>query len=127
MTSSAANKTPQQTPMVVPSHGRGKLRVGGTNKGGTGRPPSAVRKACTLAFDQRIKVLTQIADGAEKDADRIKAIDVLGKYGLGTKEEHELTQNEPLKIVHEHVLVESGPRGQHIRPLNPLEVKQLGP
>jgi hypothetical protein len=67
-------------------HGGALLR-GGTI--GPGRPSSAVRKACTLAFEQRIAVLTAIADGTEdaSPSDRIKAIDVLGKYGLGTKQE----------------------------------------
>lgn len=32
--------------MRVPSHGRGKLRNGGTNKGGPGRPPDAFKAMC---------------------------------------------------------------------------------
>lgn len=36
-------ETPQKTPMRTPAHGRGRLRVGGTNKGGTGRPPNTFR------------------------------------------------------------------------------------
>jgi hypothetical protein len=95
-----AKKSPAKTPMRVPRHGRGLLRVGGTNAGGTGRPPSVIRERCRGSFEQRIPTLEQIADGEpiqkmrlpdgeEIDAlisaspgDRIKAIDALGKYGM---------------------------------------------
>jgi hypothetical protein len=62
------------------------LRRGGTNKGGTGRPPSVIREKLRGSFDKRVKVLEQIADGklAASVADRLKAIDLLAKYGLGT-------------------------------------------
>ena len=36
-------KTPAETPLRKPAHGNGLLRVCGTNKGGTGRPPDAFR------------------------------------------------------------------------------------
>ena len=54
---------------------------------GPGRPPSEVRKAARLAFEERIPTLARLADSAESDSDKIKAIDILGKYGLGTLRE----------------------------------------
>jgi len=47
-------KTPRKTPMRVPAHGKGKLRVGGTNRGGPGRPPDAFKELCRqLASGER--------------------------------------------------------------------------
>lgn len=68
----------------IPGKNGGRLRNGGTNKGGPGRPKDKVREACALAFEQRIPVLKQIADAKVKDAsvkDRLSAMDLLGKYG----------------------------------------------
>lgn len=39
-------KTPKKTPMRKPKHGRGLLRIGGTNKGGPGRPPDEFKELC---------------------------------------------------------------------------------
>lgn len=78
-------KTPQKTPMRTPSHGRGQLRVGGTNKGGPGRPPDEVRKALTGSFADRQATLEAFADDRKLDpVTRMKAIEVLARYGLGT-------------------------------------------
>jgi hypothetical protein len=41
-----ARKSPAKTPMRVPKHGKGALRVGGTNKGGPGRPPDEFKEMC---------------------------------------------------------------------------------
>ena len=89
-------KSPTKSPtepgaLLVPSHGNGKLRHGsrrGTNRGGTGRPPSAIRERLQGSFDERIETLEAIADSpAESAADRIRAIDLLARYGLGTTKE----------------------------------------
>ena len=69
--------------LLEQEHG-GALKAGGTpgHKGGTGRPPSKIREAARLAFSERIEVLTAIADDEEaKAVDRIRAIDLLGKFG----------------------------------------------
>lgn len=42
----ARDKSPSITPMRIPVHGRGKLRIGGTNKGGPGRPPDEFKALC---------------------------------------------------------------------------------
>ena len=76
---------------MVPPHGNGKLRHGsrrGTNAGGTGRPPSAIRERLRGSFEERIEVLEEIADDPmQTPADRTRAIDMLAKYGLGTTKE----------------------------------------
>ena len=87
--------------MVAQEHG-GALKSGGTpgNKGGTGRPPSAIREHCRGSFAERVKVLETIADGeviekmlvegsdgeievmkSARVTDRLKAIELLAKYG----------------------------------------------
>jgi hypothetical protein len=85
--------------MRTPAHGRGLLRVGGTNAGGSGRPPSEVRRACRESFYERIPILEKIADGegmttvkaldgtvvgtaAAEPSERIRAIAELGKIGM---------------------------------------------
>ena len=65
-------------------HG-GALRNGGTNRGGPGRVPSVVRERCRGSFAKRVTVLEEIADDKEATAaDRIRVIDLLDRYGLGT-------------------------------------------
>ena len=69
--------------LVEQDHG-GALLSGGIkgHNGGTGRPPSAIRELCRGSFAERLEVLTDIADDTEaKTIDRIRAIDLLGKYG----------------------------------------------
>jgi hypothetical protein len=65
-------------------HG-GALLSGGRpgNRGGTGRPPSAMRALLSASFEQRIRILEMIADDRlARVGDRLRAIDILGKYGL---------------------------------------------
>jgi hypothetical protein len=100
-----AKKTAAKTAAVqlVPQPHGGALATGGIpgNAGG-GRPPSIVRERCRRGFDRRIPVLEAIADGepvqkmrlpdgeeleavvSASPADRIRAMDVLGRYGLAT-------------------------------------------
>ena len=86
-----AKKTPPKTPqarMEVPSHGKGMLRRGGTNEGGPGRPPSELRRKMRGSLEERLHIAEEIA-GKEtaSDSDRLKALDFLAKYGLGTRQE----------------------------------------
>ncbi len=106
-------RTKPREPLVgelVPQAHGGALRHGGTNKGGPGRPPSLIRSLFRDSFANRLWVLEDVADGEPmvrvRDAlgnetgatrsaspgDRIKAVDVLGKYGLGTQVEEIGTQ-----------------------------------
>lgn len=91
MTDSAA-KTSGKSPVLEPQAHGGVLRRGGTNKGGTGRPSSVIQKRCQGSFKKRIPILEDIADGKVAGAlvsDRMKAVDLLGKYAGLQKVEHE--------------------------------------
>ena len=75
--------------LVRQPHG-GALLSGGVpgHRGGAGRPPSVIRERCRGSFAERLTVLEEIADDSEVPIrDRLKAIDLLGKYGLGTQRE----------------------------------------
>lgn len=65
---SEQGETPNDTPngsLVVPPHGRGKIRRGSLpgNPAGPGRPPSAIRESARLAYDARLDFLTKVIDG----------------------------------------------------------------
>ena len=48
-----------------------------------GRPPDAVRAACREAFADRVPMLAELADNGTPEV-RLRALDMLGRYGLGT-------------------------------------------
>jgi hypothetical protein len=99
-----ASERPKKKAAKVPPHGRGKLLDGGQfgNAGG-GRPPSALRELLRRSFEDRVEILERIADGTEtrtmvasegklfevgpSHGDRIRALDTMAKYGLGTTRE----------------------------------------
>ena len=69
--------------LIQQPHG-GALLSGGVegNRGGSGRPPSAVRLRCLAGFFERIGVAETIADDpAANPRDRLAALDLLAKYG----------------------------------------------
>lgn len=81
----SANGKPEKPAVgqLIPQAHGGALRHGGTNKGGSGRPPSAIRAVAREKFDKLIPTLSRIASTKNtKDRDRIHAIDILGKYGM---------------------------------------------
>lgn len=85
-------------------HG-GALYAGGVpgHRGGPGRPPSVLRELLRGSFAERLAVLEAIADGqpvvrvrlpdgtetetlvSASPADRLRALDLMAKYGLGTQ------------------------------------------
>jgi hypothetical protein len=82
---------------IVPTHpgnNGGTLQVGNPgNAGGTGRPPSVLRERLRGSLEQRVSVLEAIADDPEvAPQDRIRAIDVMGKYGIGALRELSVDQ-----------------------------------
>ena len=80
----------------------------GGKKGRSGRPPSAMRELCRLGFEERVAALTRIIDDpTSRAADKIRAMDLLGKYGIGILKEVQGTQYDRMEIV----LVDEGPRG----------------
>ena len=83
---SETGKLTAQLPALVPQAHGGALYHGGVpgHVGAGGRPPSALRARLRGSFDERVKVLEEIADDQEAPrTDRIRAVDVLAKYGLG--------------------------------------------
>ena len=97
-------------PGKMPGRNGGTLNAGGTpgnsggKKGRSGRRPSAMRALATEMFSERLPHLADIADGkaicriksgdAETEtlispdvSDRLRAIDLLGRYGPGTVKE----------------------------------------
>ena len=80
---------PRPRKSVVPMRaGRngGLLQTG--NPRGSGRIRLDVRQACRDAFAGRIRVLEDIADSSEATLfERMKAIEILGRYGIGTQPE----------------------------------------
>jgi hypothetical protein len=77
--------TPVKSPVGDHSGTADGFASGGTNVGGPGRPPSVIRERCRGSFYQRVNVLEEIADAPDTmPGDRIRAIDVLGRYGLMT-------------------------------------------
>lgn len=95
----------------VPDHGRGRLRRGNPGNSGGGRPPDELRQQLRGSFGERVRVLEDFADAKvimpivercpecghepedQEERDPIeyvpkpeyilKAIDMMGKYGLG--------------------------------------------
>lgn len=116
MSSAAKKSTAITTAAVRPQRHGGALRNGGTNRGGSGRPASAIRERLRGSFAERIPVLEAFADGAapitekcpkcghEPDSDgsveaitttdRLRAMDLLAKYSLGEKTELTLVSPE---------------------------------
>jgi hypothetical protein len=92
---------------LIPQPHGGALRNGGP--GSPGRPPSALRDRLRGSFAERVLVLEAIADDDQADPqDRIRAIDVLAKYGLGTLRELSVDDvrdrlRKTIAIVREHM------------------------
>lgn len=107
-------KTTAKSTALIPQDHGGALRPGGTNAGGPGRPPSAVRAVLREAYEDRIPFLRALADGKpitlrtatsskHSDgkrtveskrrvftpgiADRLAAMEQLARYGIGTTKE----------------------------------------
>jgi hypothetical protein len=71
----------------VPKHGGGRIRAGSKpgNTAGPGRPPSVLRERMRGALEARIAIAEQIADDKRAShTDRLRALDFLAKYGMGT-------------------------------------------
>jgi hypothetical protein len=77
-----AKVTGKVTGQLIPQPHGGALRHGGPGGGGSGRPPSAIRELVRGSFEERFRILESIADDPDADrSDRLKAVDLLGKYG----------------------------------------------
>ena len=86
---------------LVPQLHGGAIRYGnrpGQTPGGIGRPPSELRARLRGSFEERAHVLEDIASDPNASAsDRIRALDLMLRYGLGTHTEHEV-RTESLQL-----------------------------
>jgi hypothetical protein len=82
----------------IPGRNGGRLRNGGPNQGGPGRPKDAVRAACRLAFDKRLPRLQALAD-SDDAAVALKALDMLARYGGLNYTETETTGQSPVEAM----------------------------
>lgn len=78
-----SKKTADDSSALVPQPHGGALRRGNPGNKGGGRPPSELRRRLREAGADRLSVLEEIADGGEKESDRLKAVDMMLRYGLG--------------------------------------------
>lgn len=88
--SGGAPKLAAKLPALTPQPHGGALYSGGVpgHIGAGGRPRSVLRQRLRGSFEERIPVLEGIADDPTADCqDRIRAVDVLAKYGVGTVRE----------------------------------------
>lgn len=95
MATRRATKTPKKlAPKSATPRGRpfpkGE-RVAGQGRGpkkgakNAGRPPEEIRALCREEFSTRVSLLAAFADDEKNDVGtRIKALDMLAKYGIGT-------------------------------------------
>lgn len=97
MENTGANTGPK---LVEQAHGGAILQGGNPgNKGGPGRPPSALRERMRGSLEERLKVLEEIADDSDsRPADRIRAVEVLARYGLGSAHELSGPDQQPMRI-----------------------------
>lgn len=73
---------PKPRTLVPQAHG-GALKPGGDGVSG-GRPPSELRARLRGSLDSRVAILEEIADRPDASpSDRINAISLLARYGLG--------------------------------------------
>lgn len=69
---------------IVQPNGSALLAGGVPGNRGGGRPPSAIRATARMSFDDLLPALVDIVKKkGTKNVDKIRGIDVLGKYGMG--------------------------------------------
>ncbi len=101
--------TPEVGSLVPQPNGRGALRYGGTNKGGTGRPPNALRGSMREILEKGLPHLEEFVTGdreGAKPSDQLRAIEIAGKFGLDVKVDKSLV-DELWQAIELHVPEES--------------------
>lgn len=93
---------------VLQLHG-GALNAGGTKGNKGGRPPTEIRQRCAETFDQFIpKAEAILRSKTASNADKLKALDLLGKYGGLIHTTNETTVKRPHREAVEKVRRELG-------------------
>lgn len=88
--------------MRVPKHGRGKLRVGGTNKGGPGRPPDEFKKLCQQLACSAAEAAARVLGNPDHPA-FIGALKWATEHGYGRPAQtvvHTGEDGGPMKVEH---------------------------
>lgn len=68
--------------LTIPGRNGGRLRNGGTNKGGLGRP-RGIREKMLGSLEERLHIAEEIADDEKAaDRDRLAALEFLAKHSL---------------------------------------------
>lgn len=82
---------------ILQKHGGALLARGVKgHRGGPGRPPSEIRQRCADSFDKHVRVAVTILRSEDAtNGDKLKALDLLGKYGGLIKTETETTIKRP--------------------------------
>jgi hypothetical protein len=71
----------------------------GGKRTGAGRKPLKIRELCAKLFADRLDLVTAIADNPKEAArDRLAALGLLAKYGLGERFELAGDADAPLKV-----------------------------
>jgi hypothetical protein len=113
---------------LVPQEHGGALKKGSGPGGlpGAGRPPSAIRERCRGAFAERIPILEEIASDEDlKPSDRVKAMDVLAKYG-GVDKLALTADEQPEQAMTPERVADMWLRLQQIRTVRQLEKLLVG-
>jgi hypothetical protein len=81
-----------------PGANGGRLKTGNLgNRGGPGRPPSEIRQLCAEKFYKHVpKAEAILRSKQSSDADKLRALDLLGKYG-GLQKIETATRDETLE------------------------------
>ncbi len=99
--------------LVPQSHG-GALKRGGNhgNKGGTGRPPNALRGSMREILEKGLPHLEEFVTGdreGAKPSDQLRANEIAAKFGLDVKVDKSLV-DELWQAIEVHVPEENRPR-----------------
>lgn len=91
---------------TIPQTHGGALLPGGVkgHKGGPGRPPAEIRLRCAESFDKHVLVAERILRSKKAtNAEKLKALDLLGKYGglIHTTSESTVTKRPHREAVDE--------------------------
>lgn len=80
-----ARSKPRVGELSIPGKNGGTLRNGGTNKGGTGRPPSEVKAAWMEALQTKGTARLEKCIESEDDSIALRAIEITARHTLATK------------------------------------------
>jgi hypothetical protein len=94
-----SKKIPGRNPIT--GKPQGMLNTGGTpgNKGGTGRPPNAIRERMRAGLDAALDLVDKMMEDPDQlsPAQKLQMVDLLARYGIGAKVDV-TTDDVPVKM-----------------------------